>query len=753
LILKKVIVNMRKVWSLFSWRSWGLIRYNSVWQNVAALFYVGLARQWSGLDYIRDVLLFLIFSLTGTAYGYLINDLADVELDRRAGKPNVFHGLRRGRAIGVTAIAFGVMVVCGLPFAARPDFLPLWIAWALTATFYSLPPVRLKERGAVGLVATILAQQPLPAALAFAALGYLCTWGALVFIAYITLRGISSDVGHQMRDRARDEVAGATTFAVRHGHTAIARLYGLSLEVETLLLGAVLIVLLVDAPPFVLGAWAVSPVWPLLIAYLALLPFTLGRAWMRLNRGEWIDPYDESPEGPPRDLLHLIHHPFPTVLLPLYLALWLTVLDWPNVVFVVGLGCYTGYTALGVGPQRGRCRNCAAGWGDARMDFDVVVIGAGPSGAAAAREIAQGGGRVALLERDAYPGQRAACGGGIEGADLELLGLPDSLIQRRITRREHHFPWGHTVIADPHVITLRQELDRWLAEESVAAGAELFTHTRVRVVKRLAAKRVEVTADDRATQQAVTYTARLAIFADGPHTLAPRAGKLGFTCTPATAALGLFYELAWPNTPMAHHEIHFAPAISPWGYLWIFPARDLLNVGLTVLPSSVNRTQTLEARLRAFIDSRFDLRDRPILRRAGGHIPVVPAARFYDDNMLVVGDAAGMVDALTDAGIANGVCGGRLAGQTACEALASGDYSAAFLARYQARWQASPRGQMTRFQSRLTRALLPVNRLDPYLYAKVMQILFLGRDLRRWQKLRLLAYPLIRSVLTPDTQR
>jgi digeranylgeranylglycerophospholipid reductase len=210
--------------------------------------------------------------------------------------------------------------------------------------------------------------------------------------------------------------------------------------------------------------------------------------------------------------------------------------------------------------------------------------------------------------------------------------------------------------------------------------------------------------------------------------------------------LGLFYELAWPDTPMEHHEIHFDPTISPWGYLWIFPARDSLNVGLTVLPSKrANRPQTIEARLRAFIERRSDLRDLPILRRSGGHIPVVPALRLYDDGMLVVGDAAGMVDALTEGGIVNGVCGGRMAGQTACEALAAGDFSAAFLSRYQTRWQASPRGRMVRFQSRLTRALLPASRFDPYLYAKVMQILFLGRDLSRFQKLRLLAYPLIRS--------
>ena len=328
---------MNRMLELLSWRHWGLIRYNSVWQNVAALFYVGLGRQWFGLDYIRDVGLFLLFSLTGTAYGYLINDLADVELDRRAGKRNVFHRMGRTQAALVVVAVFGVMVATGLPFAHRSDFLSLWIAWVLVTTCYSLPPIRLKERGALGLVAAIAAQQPLPAAMAFAALGHLRTWGALAFVGYITLRGISSDAGHQMRDRARDEAMGATTFAVRRGHAAIARIYGLSLELEVLLLGAVLAVLMIDVPPLRLGGGSVAPAWPLLIVYLALLPFTLGRAWVRLERGEWVDPCDESPAGPPRDLLHLIHYPFPTVLLPLYLAVWLTICYWPNVVFIVGL--------------------------------------------------------------------------------------------------------------------------------------------------------------------------------------------------------------------------------------------------------------------------------------------------------------------------------------------------------------------------------------------------------------------------------
>ena len=113
--------------------------------------------------------------------------------------------------------------------------------------------------------------------------------------------------------------------------------------------------------------------------------------------------------------------------------------------------------------------------------------------------------------------------------------------------------------------------------------------------------------------------------------------------------------------------------------------------------------------------------------------------------MLAVGDAAGMVEALTEAGIANGVVGGRLAGHVACEALAAGDFSAGFLSRFQSRWQVTSRYRIIRFQSRITRALLPLGRLDANCYAKLIQVLFLGSQLTRWQKLRLLAFPLLRQ--------
>jgi digeranylgeranylglycerophospholipid reductase len=207
----------------------------------------------------------------------------------------------------------------------------------------------------------------------------------------------------------------------------------------------------------------------------------------------------------------------------------------------------------------------------------------------------------------------------------------------------------------------------------------------------------------------------------------------------------LTYELSWPNAPQTHYEVHFGKRISAWGYIWIFPKRDQLNVGITVFPSKGRSAREMDARLCGFIEQRDELRHLTLLRRVAGHIPLAPARRIYDEAMLVVGDAGGMVEAFSEAGIANAIVSGRMAGQVACEALETEETSSAFLSRYQRRWHATERHRTIRFQAQLTQALSFFSRVDGNLYAKTLQVLFLGDQLSRWQKLRLLGYPLLKA--------
>jgi 4-hydroxybenzoate polyprenyltransferase len=325
--------------NLLSWRHWGIIRYNSLWQNAAAVFYLALTHHLYSWSFPTQVALFILFSMLSTSYGYLVNDLADRELDQRHGKPNVFSGMGRVRplaAVGTMAVG---ATLASLPFLHRPWFALLWGAWFCTATFYSLPPLRFKERGLSGLVAAIFAQQTLPTLLIFAAFGHLASWGALVFVIYATARGVSSDVGHQMRDWAQDAETETPTFAVRQGYRSICRLYATCQELDKLLLGLVMVVLMVDLPSVSLPGLSlqVGLAWPLVASYLVLYALTAGQGWKGLQQGTLPDPYDDIPQGPERNAIHFIHHAFPSVVIPFYLAIWMTLFYRPNGVFVLAL--------------------------------------------------------------------------------------------------------------------------------------------------------------------------------------------------------------------------------------------------------------------------------------------------------------------------------------------------------------------------------------------------------------------------------
>ena len=377
------------------------------------------------------------------------------------------------------------------------------------------------------------------------------------------------------------------------------------------------------------------------------------------------------------------------------------------------------------------------------FDYDAIVIGAGPAGSATAQAIAQRGWRVALLERAAFGGQTNVCGGGIEGDDAEQICVPQELIHKQITRRDHYFPWGVTPITKPHITLLRREYDRYLSHQAADAGADLHSRAKARHVELVAPGDLQVQVVNQDTRRQTVLRARIVVFADSAHTLARKLFGFGFHRQPNTAAAGLIYELDWPNCPLENYEIHFGSQIVPWGYAWIFPKRDVLNVGLLCLPSRGKESRQLEAHLRRFVDNHSLLRGRKTSRRAGAFIPAAPAARIYHTSMLAVGDAAGMVEPMTEAGIANGVIAGGIAADVIHRALGQENFTAEFMGQYQQRWQATDRYKILLLQHRLTQLFLPVSRLDRNIFAKVMQVLFLGHNLNRLQKLRLLAYPLL----------
>jgi digeranylgeranylglycerophospholipid reductase len=311
--------------------------------------------------------------------------------------------------------------------------------------------------------------------------------------------------------------------------------------------------------------------------------------------------------------------------------------------------------------------------------YQVAVIGAGPMGSFAAERMARAGLRVLLLEKDPVPGASTVCGGGMHIEVPRYAALPPEVIERRLSAcrllvsgkvREWRFP------STQYVTIKRSDLDRYMADRAVKAGASLRTSALVKEIR--ASERV-VRYEDRSSGRSCEAVADVFVFADGPNSLAFRTIP-GLAKSKAVRWVGVEYDLAIRPEEFDTLEIALDSRTLPFGYYWVFPKSDHVNVGL--IRWAAAEGPPLRGVLDDFIAGRDDLRGRPVLRRLGGVIPAVTVSRFQWENCLVIGDAAGMLNPLTGGGYICGFLSARLAAQTCAEAFAGGRLEPRRLRRY-----------------------------------------------------------------------
>ena len=277
--------------------------------------------------------------------------------------------------------------------------------------------------------------------------------------------------------------------------------------------------------------------------------------------------------------------------------------------------------------------------------FDVAIVGAGPAGCRAAFRLAGAGARVAILD-GSHPREKP-CGGGVTGRALDLVrGAIDpsgvAMVPIETAVFEHDARRVRMSIADgtePMVVVSRREFDGALLAAASRAGAQLIA-ARVTNVTPHPGGWVVDTRDG-------ALSAGWLLGADGLNSLVRRRVLRPFDRADLSIATGFFVHGS------TSREISIAFEARPAGYLWSFPRRDHLAVGVCAQAdeSSAEALRSSASRwIAGHVEGPADL------VRYSWPIPSLRVASLQREQpagprWMLLGDAGGMVDPITREGI------------------------------------------------------------------------------------------------------
>jgi len=324
-------------------------------------------------------------------------------------------------------------------------------------------------------------------------------------------------------------------------------------------------------------------------------------------------------------------------------------------------------------------------------ECDVLIVGGGPAGLAAAEAAAKLNARTLLLERQNEIGYPVHTSGGSWIGDMKALAIPENL----------YHPLTKVIFVSPHrevplyynpavacVLDVRGVYQH-LASRAIAAGTSLRVRHTVEstimdngrilgvIAKNHIGERISVHAS--VTIDASGFSRHIGVRTEMGEAL----HRYGY---------GAEYDLYAPNYPQDELFLIMGSKYAPRGYAWAFPrGNGRVRLGVGVLHPDCD--DDARAYLDNIVHDLPQLSDKfkdasPIEYHTGLFPSEGPLDRFSRDGLLLAGDAGGHGSTLVGEGIRFAIYSGQMAGSVAAAAVKAGDTSAAFLGRFDKQWKA-----------------------------------------------------------------
>jgi len=332
------------------------------------------------------------------------------------------------------------------------------------------------------------------------------------------------------------------------------------------------------------------------------------------------------------------------------------------------------------------------------MKYDVVIVGAGPAGSTAAKFLSEKGVKVLLSDKSKFPRDKP-CGGGIPVRVLKKFkyieekdliesyiygGYVHSPSQKYKVKLQKNEPLSATV--------LRKKFDYGLVKFAIECGTT-FLDGKSAADIRIFSDKAKISFTD-----GTSIESEIVIGADGVWSAVAKQSGLRQNCKNIGMSIVCEYPIGakmldyyFTEKRIAHIHLNIGGIK---GYGWVFPKKKHVNLGICEF-ESINNKRNSKLNFKKVYESYVQiLKENKVIPHSlnvgeikGAALPIRPLEKTYADRVILCGDAAGLINPSTGAGIDYAMSSGKIAANVIADALGAGDTTEKFLSKYQTIWK------------------------------------------------------------------